>query len=148
MAGRLAAGLFAGGGFYGLMYLLLGSAISALVLLAIVAVAVGVFLLLKLWVRRAEQQQGRRMEAQLLKGMSKSEGGGLDESPEEQDVRKRLEKRWSDVYQTLRERRYDYYTSPWYLIRSRTRSSRSATSPSWTTEAPVDATGSSRTRPS
>lgn len=88
---------------------------SAAWMLGILLLALGLFWLISWFVHRAEQRRGREMEATLLRGMSR-EGAPLDESKEERDVRQQLERRWQQVYESLRERGYNYYSFPWYLI--------------------------------
>ncbi|MHC4959418.1 MAG: type VI secretion protein IcmF/TssM N-terminal domain-containing protein [Planctomycetota bacterium] len=95
-------------------WLLSDSALAAFLLVGILLAALGLFYGLTIVVRRLERSKGRELEASLLRGMKR--GGGLDESKEEQDIRRRLEERWQQVSGSLNERGYDYYSFPWYLI--------------------------------
>lgn len=96
-------------------WMVAGAFFPAFLLILILLSALGLFHGLTWWVHRLESHKGRELEAGLLRGVT-SEGAGLDESAEEADVRKRLEARWQQVYESLSERGYDYYSFPWYLI--------------------------------
>lgn len=126
VAGRVIVGLLLAGVVFGVVAAVV-DVTAGLMVLGILAVALGLFLLIRWFVVRREKRKGAGLAGKLWAGMSGGAGSGLDESTEELSIRQEMEGRWKKVYETLRERRYDYYSFPWYLILGAAQSGKTTT---------------------
>ncbi|MCB9897634.1 MAG: hypothetical protein H6825_06505 [Planctomycetes bacterium] len=124
--------IFAGVGFG--VDLMSGAIVTGILLGAIV-----LFLLVRWLVMSLERRRGQGLSARLWSRMSSGGGGGLDATSEELSVRQEMQRRWKDVHDTLKERRYDYYSFPWYLILGAAQSGKTTTIQQSNQEFPIGA---------
>src|SRR5262245_11327177 len=84
--------------------------------LLLITGALALYYALRLWLLRLERRKSKGFAARLAERMFRPQAKLPDETVEEESLRKQFERRWQDVYETLRERGYDYYSFPWYLV--------------------------------
>jgi type VI protein secretion system component VasK len=113
---RVLALILTGGGVAAVCGELPGGSDTAWFVFAIIVASPALYYGVKFWLQRIERRKSKGFAARLAERMFRPRARLPDETVEEESFRQQLERRWQDVFETLRERGIDYYGLPWYLV--------------------------------